>query len=228
MKKFGFTLAEVMITLGIIGVVAALTVPALVKNYQKTVYVTSLHKVYNEMDSAIKQYMTDQHVDDLRESDLYSDSNALKEFVNNYLKVTKDCGESYVGCFSSTYTTMNGEEYQPILGKCNNIVILAGGAALCSDVVIMEATKNENDEDVTSSNHIGTDGDVIAFEVDINGIQPPNIYGRDVFSFQVSQDGEIYDKFFKSYGNTMKTEISVGPDTGAFGQIINDGWKMNY
>ena len=32
MKNYGFTLAEVLITLGIIGVVAALTVPALVQN----------------------------------------------------------------------------------------------------------------------------------------------------------------------------------------------------
>ena len=37
--KFGFTLAEVLITLGIIGVVAALTLPSLVTNYQKQVTV---------------------------------------------------------------------------------------------------------------------------------------------------------------------------------------------
>ena len=35
--KFGFTLAEVLITLGIIGVVAALTLPSLVTNYQKQI-----------------------------------------------------------------------------------------------------------------------------------------------------------------------------------------------
>ena len=35
-KRFGFTLAEVLITLGIIGVVAAMTIPTLIKTYQKT------------------------------------------------------------------------------------------------------------------------------------------------------------------------------------------------
>lgn len=34
MKRYGFTLAEVLITLGIIGVVAALTIPTLIQNYK--------------------------------------------------------------------------------------------------------------------------------------------------------------------------------------------------
>ncbi len=37
MYRKGFTLAEVLITLGIIGVVAAITIPSLITNYQKTV-----------------------------------------------------------------------------------------------------------------------------------------------------------------------------------------------
>lgn len=34
-KKFAFTLSEVLITMGIIGVISALTVPTLVNNYQR-------------------------------------------------------------------------------------------------------------------------------------------------------------------------------------------------
>ena len=48
--KFGFTLAEVLITLGIIGVVAALTLPSLVTNYQKQVTVNKLKKFYNGLE----------------------------------------------------------------------------------------------------------------------------------------------------------------------------------
>jgi len=45
-NKKGFTLAEVLITLGIIGVVASLTIPTLMANYQKVQYVTGLKRAY--------------------------------------------------------------------------------------------------------------------------------------------------------------------------------------
>lgn len=50
----GFTLAEVLITLGIIGIVAALTMPALISNHQKKVVVTRLEKFYTNINQAIK------------------------------------------------------------------------------------------------------------------------------------------------------------------------------
>lgn len=52
-KLVAFTLAEVLITLGIIGVVAALTMPALIANHRKQVTVTKLKKVYSVMNQAI-------------------------------------------------------------------------------------------------------------------------------------------------------------------------------
>ncbi len=52
-KKNAFTLAEVLITLGIIGIVAALTIPALVGNYRKKVVETKLKKFYSIMSQAL-------------------------------------------------------------------------------------------------------------------------------------------------------------------------------
>ncbi len=53
-KKCAFTLAEVLITLGIIGVVAAMTMPALITKYQKKVTSQKLKKFYTVMSQAIK------------------------------------------------------------------------------------------------------------------------------------------------------------------------------
>jgi prepilin-type N-terminal cleavage/methylation domain-containing protein len=53
MKKKGFTLAEVLITLGIIGIVAALTIPALVAGYQKKEFITKYRWVYARVAQAI-------------------------------------------------------------------------------------------------------------------------------------------------------------------------------
>lgn len=49
----GFTLAEVLITLGIIGVAAALTMPALIANHKKQEVITKLKKIYSVMNQAI-------------------------------------------------------------------------------------------------------------------------------------------------------------------------------
>lgn len=60
-SHMGFTLAEVLVTLGIIGVVSAMTVPTLMQNYQRQSYVTQLHKVYNEFSQAAERYKNDNN-----------------------------------------------------------------------------------------------------------------------------------------------------------------------
>ena len=54
-----FTLAEVLITLGIIGIVAAMTLPALVGKYQKKVTVERLKKVYTVLSQAVLMSVKD-------------------------------------------------------------------------------------------------------------------------------------------------------------------------
>ena len=53
-RKFAFTLAEVLITLGIIGVVAAMTMPALIHSYQQKVLQVQFKKFYSTFSNAIK------------------------------------------------------------------------------------------------------------------------------------------------------------------------------
>ena len=64
LKKAAFTLAEVLITLGIIGVVAALTLPTLIQNHQKQVYVTQLKKAYSNISNGLSQVVNDEGVVD--------------------------------------------------------------------------------------------------------------------------------------------------------------------
>ena len=54
-NKQGFTLAEVLITLGIIGIVAALTIPMLVARHQEKVWLTSFFRVYSTLNNAYKR-----------------------------------------------------------------------------------------------------------------------------------------------------------------------------
>lgn len=61
-SKFGFTLAEVLITLSIIGVVAAMTMPALIVNYQKQVAATRLEKFYTVMMQAVMRWENEEGI----------------------------------------------------------------------------------------------------------------------------------------------------------------------
>ncbi len=61
-KKLGFTLAEILITLGIIGVVAAVTIPMLISNYQKRSTETQLKKAYSLLVNASRQAIADDNL----------------------------------------------------------------------------------------------------------------------------------------------------------------------
>ena len=56
MKK-AFTMAEVLITLGIIGIVAAMTLPSLVQKYRERQYVTALKKAVSVLDNAYRLFL---------------------------------------------------------------------------------------------------------------------------------------------------------------------------
>lgn len=62
MKRFAFTLAEVLITLGIIGVVAAMTLPVLIENHQKKVVASKLAKFYSIMSQAAYSWADEEGI----------------------------------------------------------------------------------------------------------------------------------------------------------------------
>lgn len=67
-NRLAFTLAEVLITLGIIGVVAAVTLPSLVANYQKQVLATQLKKEVSFIQNAFRKIIADEEVSDFASS----------------------------------------------------------------------------------------------------------------------------------------------------------------
>lgn len=103
MCKKAFTLAEVLITLGIIGVVAALTLPTLMANYRKHVVVTKLQKIYSVMNQAINM------------------SNAEYGDVSGWVK---DCG----GSSTPTCTLQEAKDwFNTYIGKHLEIVKIVDG-----------------------------------------------------------------------------------------------------
>ena len=104
-KNKAFTLAEVLITLGIIGIIAAMTIPNLVFNYKKTVYVTTLKKTYSAMTTACERMLAEENVNFLNETRLYrqiksnADADAIFSTVRNYFKMNRTIRTSEGGSF---------------------------------------------------------------------------------------------------------------------------------
>ncbi|MDE6137924.1 MAG: type II secretion system GspH family protein, partial [Candidatus Gastranaerophilales bacterium] len=79
--KSGFTLAETLITLGIIGVVAALTIPGLITSYKKHVIASSLKRAVSSINQAIKQSEAENG-----EMETWNKSLDQEEFINIYIR----------------------------------------------------------------------------------------------------------------------------------------------
>ena len=87
-KLKAFTLAEVLITLGIIGLVAALTLPTVMGNYKKKVVVTKMEKFYTTMNQAVKLSSVengDTVYWSVEGENLYLNPDATMDWYNKYL-----------------------------------------------------------------------------------------------------------------------------------------------
>ena len=218
MKK-GFTLAEVLLTLGIIGVVSALTIPTFVRNHQKQVFVTQLKKVYSELAQAADSAIVENNAISLTETKFNgNNSNATKEFFNSYLKIVKTCTDDKTPCFAESYKYIDGTEFDDFEPASDEkpCFVIADGASICTK------WKGWYDFDPSDKTFSPTQ-----LYIDVNGAQGPNIVGRDLFYAEIYPDGKVSESYYNDKSEfCLDTEVSYG--VGCLSKIINDGWKMDY
>ena len=229
MAKHGFTLAEVLVTLGIIGVVSALTIPTLVKNHQRQVYVTQLQKVVNELSQAADKAITDSNAVSLDETRYGPNkANGARNFLNDYFKIVKDCGETATPCFADSYENLSGNTVE--LGTPIIAVSLASGASISIwNAHYYPPYYDSGDGTIVKEDWHSSYG----LQIDVNGAQGPNIAGRDLFAFDLYSDGKVADSYDNSnrdfdYERQKCAEEEWSYGAGCLNAIINDGWKMDY
>ena len=108
-RKSAFTLDEILITLGIIGVVAALTLPTVITNYQKQRTVSYVKKFYNEINNAIRLAAADygdveSWMPEKKNNSYQDNLNFMKTYILPYMKYDRydNCTEARV-CVYLTY-----------------------------------------------------------------------------------------------------------------------------
>lgn len=222
----GFTLAEVLITLGIIGIVAAMTLPTVIGKYQDMVIKSKVKKAYSVASQAVQHAIAENGtVDQWTTGNLNSandDPNhpeiVMNRNISKYLEPVKSCGYSdRTACMSQNYKRRitGAERVLNIsqVGRAQNLK----NTYVTKDGIAYKIIANAGDyrnlwctttiaESMTSRDaYMGTCGSIY---VDINGPQGPNLDGDDLFGFKIFKDG--ITPFGREYDEIWVVEFANG------------------
>lgn len=226
--KNAFTLAEVLITLGIIGVVAALTMPSLIQHHQKQVTLNKLKKTY----STISQIVISANNNTVPANEFLTagtDVNAdtTKEFFNTYwLPYFKG---------ANVLTTSPYKEEMPYFRNDGNrfanqimtaysygrILFTAADGVIYYINIMYWNDSNEETGEVLDPKY-GTTQAVI---FDINGTQGPNKLGRDIFRVEINYTKNSVVPYGISDIGRINSNCKAEGNY-CFAKIVRDGWKI--
>ena len=224
-KRVAFTLAEVLITLGIIGVVASLTLPSVVAHYKEKVLVTQVQKAYSEMQNALKMYSAQNNCSDIT---CISDTNQTSAQLADKLFVQFQGAQRCPGNWDTTRKTCKSVKiknktpyYQN--GVASNPDVLAPYFISANGVAyqVLQHRKCPEEYERILRDDAGfpvldEDGkpktckDLIVncalIYFDANGVNKgPNQYGADIYRFNLTYDGK-----FVSYGDMINPALTKG------------------
>lgn len=196
-KICAFTLAEVLITLGIIGVVAALTIPALIQNSQNQALKSQFKKQASVVEAAFKQAALDNGGSLAGYSAIttnnFNISDDLVNIVKPYLRYIKICYRGQqASCqpLTTSYTTYSGGVYSTTAGgrepTSNNAVIV-----LNDGTILYFWTYWANFATCSGGGITNTQDSCGILAIDVNGVKGPNQAGKDLFEFQISSAGRL-------------------------------------
>ena len=234
-------MAEVLITLGIIGVVAALTLPTLIQQHQKQVYAVGAKKGYNIIYNMVNKMQADEGASSYATTSLFSDGvcshvgtfdgdgnftnengceeqygnpSVIEQIIPKYLKVVKVCKANDCNIKYNVSTYLRNKK----LGNVN------------SEKSTLATSHYSNYSTIhgfyTSDGmiiYVYPNEDTLSFAYDINGEKGPNVKGRDLFYTQFCLNGKIQPIYF-SNGCSGGYNYSDEP----LGYLMQNGWKMDY
>ena len=191
MHRKGFTLAEVLITIGVIGVVAAITLPSVITKYKEKETVVQLKKAYSTLSQAFQTAQEKEGpIEDWDLVGFFSPQGAenLINILTPYLKIIKNCSNRAENCLPDMYYYPDMKNYMNL-----NTDTRTGKAVLADGTLLMVRTRSQHCNDNTASPGITYDPKFEKYCAwllfDINGMKKPNALGRDLFAFNVYSTG---------------------------------------
>ena len=211
-RKAAFTLAEVLITLGIIGVVAAMTLPTLVGNYKNKELSTRAKKTYSLISQALQKYQSDNGtVGDITGLfDTSKNSADVTTAFSKYFKATRVCtSKTQKGCDKFYYEVAYASPLYDAEGSATGSGMYTPKFLLPDGALIGIKMQSSCIHPTTSTvyNPDGTpqkdaDGNVItntynenscgSIYFDTNGPAKPNQFGADAFELRVRNNSKLW------------------------------------
>ena len=207
-KKSAVTLAGVLITLCIIGVVGVFILPTLIENYQKQVYVKQLKQDVSELENSYKKILANNNTNNLDNTPLYSETKFNKDYFisqTNFKEISNNSSIKFVKSMRKYY-----ENYP--------MFYLNNGSCIAMEPIQWQGLQ--------------------ILYVDTNCDKQPNKIGYDQFRIRFDLSGDlntygvaycpkdILDKNNASFDSPPHIAVILGG--GCFNKIVQDGWKIKY
>jgi len=216
-KHAAFTLAEVLITLGIIGVVAAMTIPALMAKYQKEQTVTKLKRAISVLNQAYKLSFDENGDASSKEAYDMGSEAYLNKYWTPYIKINTIC-KTYADCGYKSITPFKFYDGSTCGWQIINENARIGITTMDGFTYIIFTARFT---DAVGSTIPGTD-----VWVDINGSEGPNQIGRDVFWLVRAEDKGVFPKGFDKSDDYVNKNCKGKGDNTCAEKIRRAGWKI--
>ena len=255
MRKNAFNFAEVMITMTVIGVVAALTMPGVVALYHEKEYVAQLEKSLSQFEQAMQNIMFRYECTDIDCTGVFESTSSDNAWNNKFeeemrksiriIKIAKT-GTAIMPSIKSKYL-----KPRDTFLTTNSDWRSTSGFKFMTPDGVMYLVEPKGCIPVAHQ-YISTINNLCAeVLIDVNSERRPNQYGRDIFKFIVAQNGHLYPLYGRDYakafsGNTSGSdywrnnkELCAGDGIlhdapanvsgdGCAARIMEESWKMNY
>lgn len=225
--KFAFTLAEVLITLGIIGIIAALIIPTYTQNQKNKATAAKLKKTYSTIENALK--MAEAEHGPMNNWDLADSTNFTKNYIAPYVQ--------YYAYYQKNSHDSNSAMCIASPSEAKKIYICMNGVGMSYPVSEHTSSIKLSNGACIGFNNLTTNNKLLY--IDINGNEnPPNTAGKDLFIY-------YFDKnyFIKPVGNNLNLSDDdlINPSTtyacnkkssgGGYycaEKIMRDNWEIKY
>lgn len=226
-NNFAFTLAEVLITLGIIGVVAAITIPSLMTKLSDIRNAAILKEDYSILQQVMRRAYNDGADATIAGDNAVVMKKWYETYFQPYMTVAHVCFGTK-GCWSEQKSKyLNGGNWADAnkdglgvgIGHNPLCFVLSNGSNICIDDF-------GRPEQVWDALGVRTSGAAMALYIDVNGNKAPNMLGKDIFVAASSED------HFVPAGNS-KTREEISKDCSKTGKgmyclwvVKNSGWAF--